>query len=617
MPLTIPLTVDMIWVLSLLVFIILLTWSDFIRVDVVALFILVILGISRLLPPEQLFSGFSSDAAISLIAIMIVSAGLEKSGIALRIAKGVLRLGRERPNQINVVLMVTSGFLSAFMRSLGTVALLLPVVNKVSARAGLPKSHLLMPIAFCAVLGGMLSMIGSNALILLNGLLSTADVHLRLQGYSTGLKTFSMLSVFPIGCVLLLLGITYFVLFGKRLLPKAVSQVFSAGSTKKHFSKTYGKGVDIFELNVLKNSSLIGLTVQEIESRLDPKCSVLAVISGKTMHFPALRRIIVDKGYSIALMGNKDEILKFAQSYSLKLETQKKIFNETLHPARSGLCEAVIPPSSQLIGLPLRELHMKRNYHIQVLAVYRGQTVYRGEELKSLILASGDTLGMFCEWQALSDFHKNPDFVVVTTAYPREEIRSGKVVYALLFFIVPFFLIILGDFPVSVGLLVGAAGMVATGVLSIDEAYESVSWKSVFLMAGLIPLGIAMQSTQTTDWLTQQAAVWQGDLPHWVIQMVLAVVSGLAAFVLSAVGATIVLVPIAIDLAINTGADPAMYALIVAMGSNNSFLRGTQQANTLIAGPGGYTSADFWRVGSGMSVLYLVGMLLMINLCFG
>lgn len=617
MPLTILLTGDMIWVLSLLVFIIVLTWSDFMRGDVVALFILVILGISRLLPPDQLFSGFSSDAAISLIAIMIVSAGLEKSGIALRIAKGVLRLGRERPNQINVVLMLAAGFLSAFMRSLGTIALLLPVVNKVSVRAGLPKSRLLIPIAFCSVLGGMLSMIGSNALIVLNGLLGTADVHLRLQGYSKGLKAFSMLSVFPIGFVLLLMGVAYFLLLGKRLLPKAVSQVFSAGSAKKHFSTTYGKGTDILELHVLKNSPLIALTVQEVESRLPPTCSVLAVISRKTMHFPALRRIVIEKGDWIALMGNKEEILKFAHRYALKLEPQQKIFNEILHPARSGLCEAVIPPSSQLIGLPLRELHMKRNYNVQVLAVYRGQTVYRGEELKSLVLGSGDTLGMCCEWQALSNFDKNPDFVVVTTAYPREEICSGKVAYALFFFVVPFLLIILGNFPVSIGLLLGASGMIATGVLNIDEAYESVSWRSVFLMAGFIPLGIAMQTTQTTDWLTQHATLWPGDLPQWVVQTGLALASGVAAFVLSAVGATIVLVPIAIDLAVNTGADPAMYALIVAMASNNSFLRGTQQANTLIAGPGGYTVADFWRVGSGMSVLYLVGMLVMINLCFG
>jgi di/tricarboxylate transporter len=330
-----------------------------------------------------------------------------------------------------------------------------------------------------------------------------------------------------------------------------------------------------------------------------------------------LRCTIIERGNWIALMGNKDAILTFAQNFCLKLETQQKMFNETLHPARAGLCEAVIPPSSQLVGLPLKELHMKRNYNIQVLAVYRGKTVYRGEELKSLILGSGDTLGMFCEWRALSDFHKNPDFVVVTTAYPREEVRPEKVNYALFFFVVPFLLIILGDFPVSVGLLLGASGMIATGVLSIDEAYESVSWKSVFLMAALIPLGIAMQSTQTTDWLTQQAGLWQGDLPNWVIQCGLAVLSSLAAFALSAVGATIVLVPIAIDLAINVGADPAMYALIVAVASNNSFLRGTQQTNTLIAGPGGYTSVDFLRAGSGMTVLYWVGMLLMINLCFG
>ncbi len=292
------------------------------------------------------------------------------------------------------------------------------------------------------------------------------------------------------------------------------------------------------------------------------------------------------------------------------------MFAELLHPVRSGLCEVVIPPSSQLIGLELRELHMKRNHNVHVLALYRGQTLYRGEELKSLVLRSGDTLGMFSNWEVLSDFHKNPDFVVVTTAYPRERMRQNKIGYALLFFGLPLLLIIVGKFPVSVGLLLGAAGMIATGVLSIDEAYDSVSWKTVFLMAGLIPLGLVMQSTHTSDWLAQYMVFLKGTIPSWGIQSIVAIVSGLVACVLSAVGATIVLVPIAIDLALELGANPSVYALIVAVASNNCFIMPNQQSNALIAGPGGYRNRDFFRVGGGMSVLYLVTTLIMIHFCF-
>jgi di/tricarboxylate transporter len=610
----ITLTFDMALVLGIVVFTVLLSLSNVIRVDVVAVLVLVVLGLTRLLPPEQLFSGFSNDAVMSLISVMIIGAGLEKSGIALRIARWILKLGRERSNKISIFLMFSSGFLSAFMRSLGTVALLLPVVTKITVRTGIPKSRLLMPIAFCSILGGTLTMIGSSPLILLNSLLKNAGHY--VDPSMKVLRPFHLFSVFPVGLMILLVGVGYLALFARRLLPKEPIQTYSSGTTKTHFLKTYGKGGDIFELKVRNSSHLIGLTLKEIELKLDPSSSVLAVIYGKEVHFPPLRKITIAPGAFVAMMGNKEMVVAFAEKNGLILEPRLNVFSEMLHPIRAGLCEAVVPPSSQLIGLELRELHMKRTHGLHVLAVYRGQTVYQGEELNALVLRSGDTLGMFCRWEALAAFHKNPDFVVVTTSYPREEIRPKKVAHALFFFILSILLIVWGNFPVSVALLLGAAGMIATGVLTIDEAYASVSWKNVFLIAGLIPLGLVMQSTHTTDWLTQHTFLLNGNLPNWMLQLALAFFSTLFGYVLSGVGATIVLVPIALELAFNVGADPRMYALIVAISASNAFLLPTQQANALIAGPGGYHTKDFLKVGGGMTILYWATMLITVNLWF-
>lgn len=614
MPETVALTLDMVLVLGILIFTILVSLSNFIRVDVVAVLVLVVLGITRLLPPDQLFSGFSSEAVMALIAVMIVGAGLEKSGMALRAARWVLKIGRERPHKISTVLMFTSGILSAFMRSLGTVALLLPVVTRITARTGIPKSRLLMPMAFCSILGGTLTMVGSGPLILLNSLLKNANKY--VENASEIVQPFHLFSVFPVGLVLLCVGILYFVLFEKKLLPKEPLQTFKSGTTKSHFLKTYGKGGDVFELKVPITSPLVNLTVQDIELKLDPSSSLLAVSHDKEIHFPPLRKLIVPENAYIAVMGIKEKVMEFAELYGLKLYPKLSVFAEILHPVRAGLCEAVVPPSSKLIGQEIRELHMRRNHQVQVLALYRGQTVYQGDELKSLVLRSGDTLGMFCQWNALADFHKNPDFVVVTTAYPREEVRPQKAIYALIFFFLSIALIVFGGYSVSVGLLLGAVGMIATGVLTIDEAYESVSWKSVFLVAGLIPLGLVMQSTHTTDWLTQHTPLLREDLPNWAIQAGLALLSTGFAFVISSVGATIVLVPVALELAYNVGADPRMYALIVAIAASNSFLMPMQQANALITGPGGYRMMDFIKAGSGMTLLYWLVMLLVINLLF-
>jgi di/tricarboxylate transporter len=613
-PVPISLSFDMVLVIGILIFTVGLSLSNVIRVDVVAVLVLVVIGITRLLPANQLFSGFSSEAVISLIAIMIIGAGLEKAGIALKAARWILKIGRERPRKISIVLMLTSGFLSAFTRSLGAVAVLLPVVTRITGRTGIPKSRLLIPMGFCSIIGGSLTMVGSSPLILLNSLLNNANdfIHQEIPA----IQPFHLFSVFPIGFVLLIIGIAYFHFFGKRLLPQEPLTTFNSGTTKTHFLKTYGKGGDIFELKVPVNSPLVNVNLKGFELKLDASSSVLAVIRGKELHFPPLRKMIIEPNAIIAIMGIKERVVDFAEHYGLKLYPRLNSYAELLHPVRSGLAEAVIPPSSQLIGLELRELHMRRTYQLHVLALFRGQTVSQGEELKELVLRSGDTLGIFCQWEALADFHKNPDFVVLTTSYPREEIRPKKMWFALLFFFLALILIVVGKFPVSVGLLLGAVGMIATGVLTIDEAYDTVSWSSVFLLAGLIPLGLAIQTTHTSDWVTQHIPFLHENLPVWVIESVLALLSTFFSFAISPVGATIVLVPIALDLATSLGAEPRVFALIVALCASNSFLLPMQQVNALISGPGSYKSSDFFRAGIGLTLLYWVIVLVAVNFLF-
>jgi di/tricarboxylate transporter len=353
-----------------------------------------------------------------------------------------------------------------------------------------------------------------------------------------------------------------------------------------------------------------------LEVQLDSSIAVLAILQGKSLVFPPLRNMTLQINNAIALMGNSTQIIAFCETQGLKLVSKLTVFSEALHPVRAGLCEAVVPPGSQLIGRELRDLHMRRTHKVHVLAVYRDKTVYRGDDLRDLSIHSGDTLGMFSQWEALNELHKNPDFVVLTSSYPREELRPQKMRYALLFFILSIGLMISNQFSISVSVLLGAFGMIGTGVLSIDEAYAAVSWQTVFLLAGLIPLGIAMQTTGTTDWLVQHVMILHQYVPVWILPMGLALLSTGLAFVISNVGATIVLVPIALDLAWRVGASPRIYALVVAVAASNTFVLPMQQANALIAGPGGYRTRDFMRVGSVMTVLYWVLMLTGISLFF-
>ena len=187
---------------------------------------------------------------------------------------------------------------------------------------------------------------------------------------------------------------------------------------------------------------------------------------------------------------------------------------------------------------------------------------------------------------------------------------------ALLFFAVTLALVLLTDLRLSVALLTGALGMILSGVLSIDEAYEAVSWKTVFLLASLIPLGLAVESSGTAAWIANQTLTALGEVPIWVIQAALATLATFFTLVMSNVGATVLLVPLAVNMAIGAGANPAVFALTVAIATSNSFLIPTHQVNALIMGPGGYRVPDYMRAGGIMTVLFLTVSLLMLNLLF-
>jgi di/tricarboxylate transporter len=241
--------------------------------------------------------------------------------------------------------------------------------------------------------------------------------------------------------------------------------------------------------------------------------------------------------------------------------------------------------------------------------------------VRAIPLQAGDTLVAHTPWDALARLEKNPEFVVVTTEYPHEELRPQKVQFAALFFGIAMALVLFSDMRLSLALLVGAIGMVLTGALSMDEAYESVSWKTVFLLAGLIPLGAAVQDSGAAAWIAQEVMRILGDVPAWVLQAAIAVLATFFSLVMSNVGAAVLLVPLAVGIAttaqsVGIDADPRVFALTVGIAASNSFILPTHQCNALVMEPGGYSVKDFMPAGGVMAVMLLVVMLIVLNLIF-
>jgi len=606
------LTVDMMLVLGVLVITIALFVFEVVRVDVVALSVMVLLGLLGLVPSDQLFNGFASNAVISIIAVMILGAGLDRTGVMTVVAAFILRIGGKTANRIIPLISGTVGGISSLMQNVGATALFLPVVTRVSARTGIPLSRMLMPMGFCAILGGTITMVGSSPLILLNDLINASNASLPPGAETLG--QFELFDVAPVGLALLATGILYFLILGKWLLPdKEIESSAVPGRTKTYFADTYGIEGDIYELLVTVDSQLVGMQVGDAEE-LEGAPRLLAIrnTEGPRMAPPADEMIWV--GTILGVMGSRDMVGRFALDNHCRLQPRVKTFGSLFNSSRAGVSEIVIPPGSNIIGQSIGEARLRKRYGISVLAVNRRGSIIK-EDVREQVLAGGDCLVSHSTWRDLSELQKERNFIVATDI-PKEEQRPQKVGYALFFFALSISMIIFTDFRLSIALLVGALGMILTHVISIDEAYNSVSWKTVFLVASLIPIGLAMELTGTAAWIAQQAMVLLGHMPEVAVQIVIAVLATVFTLVMSNVGATTILVPIAISIALATGANPTMYALIVALSTSNSFILPTHQVNALIIGPGGYRVADFVRAGGGMTVIFLVVMLTVVNLVF-
>lgn len=606
------LTGDMLLVLAVLGLTIFAFVTEIVRIDVAAVTIMVLLGLLGLVPSNQLFDGFASNAVIAVIAVMIIGAGLDRTGVMSAMSSAIVRYGGQSENRIVVMLTSSVGLISAFMQNTGAAALFLPVAGRVSSRLDIPLSRLLMPIGFCAIVGGTITMVGSSPLILLNDLILTSNRSLPPGAES--MRPFQLFSVTPIGAALLLSAIGFFLLFGNRLLRSDPGKrAASPGRTKSYFADVYGITGDVYELLVTVDSPLVGMRVAEAE-QLDGAPLLLAIQSTDEPRLAPPAEEMIWVGTVLGVMGTRDQVGKFALENQLRLQPRLRTFGSLFDPGRAGISEVVIPPGSNLVGKSIGEARLRSRFGISVLAINRGQNIVR-DQLRGETLKVGDCLVSHSTWRDLSSVARERDFIVATDI-PKEEQRPHKVGAALIMFLLSLSLILFTDFNLSVALLTGAIGMILTHVLTMDEAYAAVSWKTVFLMASLIPLGHAMEVTGTAAWLVQELMVLIGDVGNLPMQIALALLATLFTLVMSNVGATVLLVPIAINIALATGANPAIYALIIALGTSNAFILPTHPVNALIIGPGGYAVKDFLRVGLPLSVIYLVVMLMMVNVVF-
>jgi len=613
----IQLTNEMIAVFAILGLTIFLFAFEIVRVDVAAVLILVILGLSAQVPgyeglvdQRELFDGFASNAVISIIAVMIIGAGLDKTGVMSRVAGKILRYAGRTEQRIIPTVSAAAAGISSFMQNVAAAALFLPVVTRISRRTQIPLSRLLMPMGFGTILGGTITMVGSSPLIILNDLIRTSNR--TLPAGVEPMESFHLFSVTPVGLALVVAGIGYFAVSGRFFLPRVNEKVAGADNLQ-HFRDLYGIEGQIYELRVTPRSDLVDVQLRDIEER-GRAGWILAVRTGRESQLVPGRDTWVRSGSELAIMGSKKEVELYAERHGLALKPEIESFSEYLSVTSAGIAEVVIPPDSELINKSVGEVGFRRKYGAKILAIYRVNEVL-DTDIPNIVFQAGDTLILHSRWEDLTVLANDSNFAVVTD-FPRETYRPDKLRFAAVCFSFSIILIIFTDVRLSVALMAGAIGMVLCGVLRMEEAYRAIGWQSVFILASLIPLGVAVEQSGAAAWMANETMELLQGMPVWVIQLCLAVLATAFTLVISNVGATVLLVPLAVNIAVRSGGDPAVFALTVGLATSNSFLIPTHQVNALIIGPGGYRVADFLRAGSIMTVLYLVVITVMLALFY-
>lgn len=592
-------TPEMFLVIGVLVTTIVLFVTEVVRIDVAAIIVMVALGLLGLVAPADLFTGFSSNAVISIIAVMIIGAALDKVGVMQVVAGWLLKVGGNTEPKIIASSNLAVGGISAFMQNIGAAALFLPVIERISDRTNTPASRLLMPMGFAAILGGTLTLVASGPLILLNDLMGASAENLGVD-----FEPFGIFAPTPVGLALLLAGIAMFAFGGKWLLPSTKGEASTKASLPEVTAR-YGLDGQLHPFVVTDACELAGRTVDDIEhSHHGLFIAAIQPKDGEAAIAPP-REEVIEAGSVIALAGDKALIEKFVASMALApLESEHNPFIELVDPELAGLVEVSVRPGTKAVGKKVRDERLRVRFGMTLLAILHKGEVLTGD-LREHVLGAGDVMVLFGPWDQMRDIDADSSFVVITE-HPGEPPRTEKRWWAIGSLVLALTLAIGFNMQLSLAMMSGAVVVLLGKVLTPDEAYEAVSWKTVFLLAALIPLGAAVETSGTAAWIAGGVADAVQNMPPWVQLASIGVLTTVFTLVVSNIGATVLLIPLAANVAVGVGAEPAAYAMMVALAASNAFLLPTHQVNALLMGPGGYKVIDYVKAGTVMSILFIV-----------
>ncbi|MCA9952466.1 MAG: SLC13 family permease [Anaerolineales bacterium] len=573
--------------------------SERIRVDVVSMMVLLTLLLTGLVTVEEAFSGFSSPAVITVWAIYIVSASLTYTGIADYIGNQIGKIpGIQQEARLILAIMVAVGTMSAFMNNIGATAVLLPVVIGLGKQAKISSSKLLIPLAFGSLIGGVTTLIGTPPNLLASNAL-----------FEAGYAPFTLFDYTPMGLIIMISGIFYFVTVGRHLLP---SHEQSTHPETTDLTSEYQIYDYLAELRVDERSTLVGKTIADTHLGEMYDITVMGLLRNNQTVLGILPNAHIQIDDILLIKGGEEQFLQVHAEVGLSL-LPRQLRDQDLKSPEATMAEIIVSQKAHFIGSTLSEIDFRNRYGLSVLAIWREEAPLSGP-LAAEPLRMGDTLLVQGRRERIEALRDDISFLLLR---PPDELprRLNKAPLNLIIFLSMIGLVTMGILHISVAAVLAAILMVLTKCLDMDEAYEAVEWKSVFLIAGMLPMGIAMENTGTAQFLADLIINTVGDYGPQAIMIGLFVLTTIITEFMSNAAAAVLVAPIAIGAAVGLNVDPRAFVMGVGIAASNSFMFPIgHQASVLVYGPGGYRFFDYTKVGLPLTIIIWILMIIFLPL---
>ena len=563
--------------------------SEWLPIDITAIAVMVALMTLGLVTPQEGLSGFSNSATITVMAMFILSAGISRTGAIQGISNLLIKWGGKHPKQQILAMGTILAPITAFINNTAVVAVFMPVIEEWCRKLGISVSKLLIPLSYIAILGGMVTTIGTSTNILASGL-----------SEQLGYGAFSLFEFTQLGLITALVGLVYLIVVAPSLLPKRRT------SNSDFIGQDYELKDYVAELVIEDCPYLVSKTLRGSGLQHQFDIDVLELIRNG-YHFPQpLADKVLNEGDILLVRSSREELLKVKEERCVSILPEVKLGGQSLEAnltsAEEGIAEVLILPHSNLVGSSLKEQNFRQRYNSTVLAIRRGEELIH-ERLSKLLLRFGDVLLIQGPKQSLLGLQTHKGLLVIDRL-ELGTVRHSKATIAIAIGIGVVLLAAFNLLPIVVSALAGVLLMLFTGCLKPREIYESVRWDIIFLLAGLIPLGIAMEKSGTTQWLAANIMIVGHYLsPSWLLTFFF-VITALTTEILSNNAAVLLLLPIAIEVAKMTELNPVAFMFAVVFAASNSFMTPLgYQTNTMVYGAGGYKFLDFVRVGAPLTIL--------------